>query len=228
MTGADTRPAACACCCAGRGLCRAATSNPCETHVVQTDHQAEGAPAARPCRPRPGRARAPPRRCSRRSAPSTSSTASRRSRRRSSNTPTRWENSCPTRTGRTRACSRSRTTTSSGCRLRYDLTAPLARYVAENFDAPAETLPQLPLRLGVPQREARAGPLPPVHAVRRRHGRRRQRRGRRRDLHDGRPTRWRRSASRAASTSSRSTTARCWTACWRRSASTATTMPGDG
>ena len=49
--------------------------------------------------------------------------------------PTRSANSCPTRTGPTRACSRSRTTTSSGFRLRYDLTAPLARYVAENFDA---------------------------------------------------------------------------------------------
>ncbi len=40
--------------------------------------------------------------------------------------------------------------------LRYDLTAPLARYVAENFDHAAEALSQLPLRLGVPQREARA------------------------------------------------------------------------
>ena len=46
----------------------------------------------------------------------------------------RSASSCPTRTGPTRACSRSRTRTSSGCRLRYDLTAPLARYVAENFD----------------------------------------------------------------------------------------------
>ena len=55
--------------------------------------------------------------------------------------------------------------------LRYDLTAPLARYVAENFD-----------RLPKPYRSYRAGwvfrnekpgpgPLPPVHAVRRRHGR---------------------------------------------------------
>ena len=54
--------------------------------------------------------------------------------------------------------------------LRYDLTAPLARYVAENFDAPAEALSQLPRRLCLPQREAGPGPLPPVHAVRRRHG----------------------------------------------------------
>ncbi len=57
--------------------------------------------------------------------------------------------------------------------LRYDLTAPLARYFAENFERAAEALPQLPRRLGLPQREARPGPLPPVHAVRRRHGRRR-------------------------------------------------------
>ena len=68
--------------------------------------------------------------------------------------------------------------------LRYDLTAPLARYVAENFERAAEALSQLSLRLGVPQREAGAGPLPPVHAVRRRHGRHAGRRGRRRDVHD--------------------------------------------
>ncbi len=49
----------------------------------------------------------------------------------------------------------------------------------------AEALPQLSRRLGVPQREAGAGPLPPVHAVRRRHGRRGHRRRGRRDLHDG-------------------------------------------
>ena len=54
--------------------------------------------------------------------------------------------------------------------LRYDLTAPLARYVAENFQNARAALSQLSLRLGVPQREAGAGPLPPVHAVRRRHG----------------------------------------------------------
>jgi putative effector of murein hydrolase len=61
--------------------------------------------------------RSPPRaRCWRRSARSTSATASSRWRRRRSNTPTRSASSCPTRTGRTRACSRSRTTTSSGCR----------------------------------------------------------------------------------------------------------------
>ena len=58
----------------------------------------------------------------------------------------RSANSCPTRTAPTKACSRSRTTTSSGCSLRYDLTAPLARYVAENF----ETLPK-------PYRSYRAG-----------------------------------------------------------------------
>ena len=54
--------------------------------------------------------------------------------------------------------------------LRYDLTAPLARYVAENFDALPQALSQLSLRLGVPQREAGSGALPPVHAVRCRHG----------------------------------------------------------
>ena len=54
--------------------------------------------------------------------------------------------------------------------LRYDLTAPLARYVAENFDSSAKTLSQLPRRLRLSQREAGPRPLPPVHAVRRRHG----------------------------------------------------------
>ena len=43
--------------------------------------------------------------------------------------------------------------------LRYDLTAPLARYVAENFDTLPKPVSQLPLRLGVSQREAGAGPL---------------------------------------------------------------------
>ena len=69
--------------------------------------------------------------------------------------------------------------------LRYDLTAPLARYVARELRPAAETLPQLSRGLGVPQREAGPGPLSPVHAVRRRHGRRGERRRRRRDLHDG-------------------------------------------
>jgi histidyl-tRNA synthetase len=70
--------------------------------------------------------------------------------------------------------------------LRYDLTAPLARYVAENFDTEnAEALSQLPRRLGFQEREARPRPLPPIHAVRRRHRRLRLARRRRRDVHDG-------------------------------------------
>ena len=56
--------------------------------------------------------------------------------------------------------------------LRYDLTAPLARYVAENFQNLALPYRSLSLRLCVPQREAGPGALPPVHAVRCRHGRR--------------------------------------------------------
>jgi histidyl-tRNA synthetase len=59
--------------------------------------------------------------------------------------------------------------------LRYDLTAPLARHVAEKHQRHPAALPHLSGRLGVPQRKAGAGPLPPVHAVRRRHGRRAQR-----------------------------------------------------
>ena len=69
--------------------------------------------------------------------------------------------------------------------LRYDLTAPLARYVAENFDALPKPYRSYRVRLGVPQREARPRPLPPVHAVRRRHGRLSLARRRRRDVHDG-------------------------------------------
>ena len=57
--------------------------------------------------------------------------------------------------------------------LRPDRAArPLRR---RELRAAAEALSQLPRRLGVPQREAGPGPLPPVHAVRRRHGRRRRR-----------------------------------------------------
>ena len=69
--------------------------------------------------------------------------------------------------------------------LRYDLTAPLARYVAENFDKLPK--PYRSFRAGycVPQREAGAGAVPPVHAIRRRYGRHKLRRRRCRTLHDG-------------------------------------------
>ena len=69
--------------------------------------------------------------------------------------------------------------------LRYDLTAPLARYVADKIGKEDFVLPyrSLSLRLGVPQREAGPGPLPPVHAVRRRHGGRGEHGRRRRDVH---------------------------------------------
>jgi histidyl-tRNA synthetase len=54
--------------------------------------------------------------------------------------------------------------------LRYDLTAPLARYVAENFDAlPSPIAAIAPATCSATR--SRARPLPPVHAVRRRHGR---------------------------------------------------------
>ena len=55
--------------------------------------------------------------------------------------------------------------------LRYDLTAPLARYVAENFDALPK--PYRSYRVGWVFRNEKPGPgtLPPVHAVRRRYGR---------------------------------------------------------
>jgi histidyl-tRNA synthetase len=53
--------------------------------------------------------------------------------------------------------------------LRYDLTAPLARFVAENFEKLPKPYRSYRSGLGVPQREAGPGPLPPVHAVRRRY-----------------------------------------------------------
>ncbi len=69
--------------------------------------------------------------------------------------------------------------------LRYDLTAPLARYVAENYQHLALPYRSLSLRLCVPQREAGPGPLPPIHAVRRRHRGRAVDGGRCRDVHAG-------------------------------------------
>src|ERR1700716_168941 len=69
--------------------------------------------------------------------------------------------------------------------LRYDLTAPLARYVAENFD----TLPKpyRSYRAGFVFRNEKPGPgrFPPVHAVRCRHGGLGLAGRRRRDVHDG-------------------------------------------
>ncbi len=58
--------------------------------------------------------------------------------------------------------------------LRPDRAArPLCR---RELRKAAKALSQLSRRLGVPQREAGPGPVPPVHAVRRRHGRRGARR----------------------------------------------------
>ena len=69
--------------------------------------------------------------------------------------------------------------------LRYDLTAPLARYVAENFDALPK--PYRSYRAGYVYRNEKPGPgpFPPVHAVRCRHGGQRVAGGRCRDVHDG-------------------------------------------
>ena len=51
---------------------------------------------------------------------------------RSLNTPKRWENSCPIRTGPTKGVFSFQDDDEQWLSLRYDLTAPLARYVAEN------------------------------------------------------------------------------------------------
>ncbi len=52
------------------------------------------------------------------------------------------------------------------------------------FQRDPAALPHLSRRLCVPQRKAGSGPLPPVHAVRRRYGRRAGRPGRCRNVHD--------------------------------------------
>ena len=69
--------------------------------------------------------------------------------------------------------------------LRYDLTAPLARYVAENYERLPK--PYRSYRAGwvFSQREAGAGAFPAIHAVRRGYGRGVVACRRRRDLHDG-------------------------------------------
>jgi histidyl-tRNA synthetase len=67
--------------------------------------------------------------------------------------------------------------------LRYDLTAPLARYVAENFQNLA--LPYRSYREGYVFRNEKPRALPPVHAVRRRHGGLGFAGRRRGDVHDG-------------------------------------------
>ena len=61
--------------------------------------------------------------------------------------------------------------------LRYDLTAPLARYVAERVGTENLVLPYRSYRVGwvFQEREAGPRPLPPIHAIRRRHRRLRPR-----------------------------------------------------
>ncbi len=72
--------------------------------------------------------------------------------------------------------------------LRYDLTAPLARYVAERVGTENFVLPYRSYRSGWVFRNEKPGPgrFRAVHAVRRRHGRLIIARRRRRDVHDGR------------------------------------------
>ena len=83
--------------------------------------------------------------------------------------------------------------------LRYDLTAPLARFAAENWDEPAQALPPLRLRHGLARREAGPGPVPAIRPVRRRHRRLRATGGRRGDhRHGGGGSGGRRLAARPA------------------------------
>ena len=71
--------------------------------------------------------------------------------------------------------------------LRYDLTAPLARFVAEGLKEQKLALPFRRYAVGPVWRNEKPGPgpVPPVHPVRRRYGRHRQHRRRCRDLHAG-------------------------------------------
>src|ERR1019366_3181298 len=100
---------------AGNGCYHAGNIN--FSDSVEWPNRPSSKPACRAASPTAGRPRSPPPGTWwKRSAWCSSATASSRWRRRRSNTPTRSASSCPTRTGRTRACSRSRTTTSSGSR----------------------------------------------------------------------------------------------------------------
>ena len=82
--------------------------------------------------------------------------------------------------------------------LRPDRAARALR--GQNFADAAQALPPLRRRPGVAQREAGAGPLPPVHAVRRRYGRGPTTSPRMPRSACWRRTRWRRWASSAATT----------------------------
>ena len=93
--------------------------------------------------------------------------------------------------------------------LRYDLTVPLARVVAEHRDA-AAVLQALPDSAGVARRSAGARPLPRVLPVRRRRRSARPRRWSRRSCAPRQPTRCARSAS--PTSRSGSTTAQLLTA----------------
>src|SRR5215470_7797635 len=67
----------------------------------------------------------------------------------------------------------------------FEYTDALGKFLPDQ-DRPNEgVLSFLQIRLGVPQRKARPRPLPSVHAIRRRHGRRADAGRRRRDVHDG-------------------------------------------
>ena len=70
--------------------------------------------------------------------------------------------------------------------LRYDLDRAARPLCRGKFRHAAEAVSQLPRRQCVPQRKARPRPLPPVHAVRRRHGGFVVAGRRCRNVHDGR------------------------------------------
>jgi len=118
--------------------------------------QAQGAPAARPRRPRAGRDRGDAAH-DRDHRASTSFTASSRWRRRRSNTPTRLGKFLPDQDRPNEGVFSFQDDDEQWLSLRYDLTAPLARYVAENFQNLA--LPYRSYREGwvVSQREAGPG-----------------------------------------------------------------------
>ena len=140
----------------------------------------------------------------------------------------RSANSCPTRTGPNEGVFSFQDDDEQWLSLRYDLTAPMARFVAENFERLPK--PYRSYRSGWVFRNEKPGPgrfrqfmqfdadtvgTPGVAA----------------DAEmcmmmadvDGGAGHQARRLRRSAST-----TARCWMACWRRSASAATRMPAAG
>ena len=87
----------------------------------------------------------------------------------------------PTRSSGRSSTSPTRGATPGELALRFDLTVPLARFVAKHVNELGTPVQAVRDRLGLPRRAARQGAVPRVRPVRLRHRRHREPRGRRRD-----------------------------------------------